>query len=576
MSGDDLVLRLSDETTADPTIFVKKDWVWLNDTSQGNYNGNQSVIDTSQLANSNKFLNYKEAYLTIPMLLTMATTAADAGVMPANLDYAIGLKNWFGQIIHSIMVSYNSTTIVQAQPWINFWNHFKLMTTLSWNDVAVMGPTIGFYPDDSLTFEYYSTAAAAGHGVCNNSNSPDTASDIITSDIASINNFKSGGGNKGFLTRQTYINYRPTGVPGAGTYAALQTENATRELWRSYAFNSISSTGQPGVHQIAITGVVYLKHLHSFFEMVPLLKGALLQITLQLNNTSVDINAHSDATPDPDATSITGVSNGFGGTCPFMLASRATDNGAEDMNGSNANHTVKMNLSVGNVCLNNTMVSITGVQSGPLGNQIMLHVPAYTFESTSLKAYLERPVKDVDYTDVFIKQTESVNAGQSFNILINNGIADMKSVLVIPFIRPDSGGFNYAQFQSPFDTAPATTAPLCQIANFNVLISGQPIFDLQQQYTFQEFCNQLYGARSVNSGLTDGLSSSLLNYMDFQYMYSYYYADLSRMPIEDKQIARSIAITGTNKSGKTLDLFVIVEYGCRIRINMFNGSRVSI
>ena len=61
------------------------------------------VKKTSQLSNSNKYMSYRESYLMIPMMLTLST--ANGVFTPATAatssDYAMGLKNWFGSIIHS-------------------------------------------------------------------------------------------------------------------------------------------------------------------------------------------------------------------------------------------------------------------------------------------------------------------------------------------------------------------------------------------------------------------------------------------------------------------------------------------
>jgi len=105
MSCDKLVFDLSQEIEGSPNVFVKKDFLNILDSMNQNYSGNQSVIDTSQLSNSNKFLSYREAYLEIPLLLTLSTTAPTANFVPATagIDGAkvVGLKSWFGQIIHS-------------------------------------------------------------------------------------------------------------------------------------------------------------------------------------------------------------------------------------------------------------------------------------------------------------------------------------------------------------------------------------------------------------------------------------------------------------------------------------------
>ena len=152
--SDKLVFDLANEVDDVPNVFVRKDWINILDNQNGNYNSNQSVIDTSQLSNSNKYMSYREAYCVVPLLITLTTTAG-GGMAPAtpatSADFAVGLKNWFGQIVHSLTLDFNGTTIIQQTPYINMWNSFKLMTSLSWQDVYDMGPSMGFYPDDPLS-----------------------------------------------------------------------------------------------------------------------------------------------------------------------------------------------------------------------------------------------------------------------------------------------------------------------------------------------------------------------------------------------------------------------------------------
>ncbi len=63
------------------------------------------------------------------------------------VDYAVGLKNWYGTLIHSFTLDYNGKPIIQQTSYAGLWNSIKLMTSLSVNDLMTQGPTIGFYPD---------------------------------------------------------------------------------------------------------------------------------------------------------------------------------------------------------------------------------------------------------------------------------------------------------------------------------------------------------------------------------------------------------------------------------------------
>jgi hypothetical protein len=290
MSGDSLVYEMSNQMEATPSIFLKKDSLAILDNQNANYQGGQVVIDTSQLSNSNKYMNYREAYLTMPLLLTL-TGASGVLFAPAtaatSADYAIGLKNWYGSVVHSLTLDYMGTTIIQQTPLCGLFNSFKLMTTLSYQDILSQGAEIGFYPDNSTSWSYSTAATTAGIGACNNSNSP--AFPVVNGAFANGDLY-----NEGFTKRQQYWNFDPAALTAPTTglaYSTLIGTSALNNLWKSYIFNKIDGTAAPtaGVFQVAITAVVKLKHLHSFFERIPLLKGVFFKLTLTLNQTSVSV-----------------------------------------------------------------------------------------------------------------------------------------------------------------------------------------------------------------------------------------------------------------------------------------------
>lgn len=583
MSCDKLVFDLSQEVEGSPSVFLKKDWINILDNQNGQYASNQSVIDTSQLSNSNKYMSYREAYLVMPMLLSVVSgTASATGFLPGasgtSADYAFGLKNWFGQMIHSFTLDYNGTTIVQQTPFINMWNSFKLMTTLSWGDIATIGSTIGFYPDDPLSWTFASAATAQGSGVCNNSNL--ASSGGTTGAITGVfNAFSSAAGNVGFLKRQQYINFDPGAAPvnSGTTYGALQAGGAaaSNTLWKSYILTKQNSDASlRGVFQMTIVATIYLKHIHSFFQQVPLLKGVFMKMTLNLNNTSVSFTQASAGA----VLTLGSVSNAVGGVCPLMIASAATNNGSAAVVGPAGNGTAVANLSVGGVCLDSAIVGLQGVATSTTRN-IILYCPAYTFNPSFESAYLSSPIKKIKYTDVYQYQITNVAANGTFNQLITNGIAGIKSVLVLPFYTGTAAntGMPIAipVWQSPFDPAGCgPTSPLCPITNFNVVVSGQNMLYNTQRYLFEEFNNQLLGVNAVNGGLTDGLTSGLISSLGFDMEYNYYYVDVSRMLPVEESVPKSVQIIGQNLSAKSVDYMVFIEYGCEVDIDILTGTRV--
>ena len=704
--SDKLVFDLAQEVEGSPTVFIRKDWINILDNQNQNYNNNQSIVDTSQLSNSNKYMSYREAYFLVPMTLTLQETEVNGTFDPTTTpsDYAVGLKNWFGQIIHSFTLDYNGTTVIQQTPYVNMWNSFKLMTSMSYGDIATQGCTIGFYPDDCQTWTWTPPPATAaqftltsqsafGQGISNNT-------DVITAsgakNIASqFNQYTSSAGNIGLLKRTSWINYDAcatnegdpllfsTTYPTA--YASLLTATECGQLWKSHIFNKVApAAAAKGTLQIGVTATIYLKHVHSFFNMCPLLKGVFMKMTMNLNNTSTGFQTGWNAAGTLPFLACTSVSNPIGGINPAMISACApsaikgvglttgivaansnaagssatlgyfqlTGSGAagvyaagdacfatggaalgdaplaksftpqtsangQSMSfvnstltyrnggtpllptaGANAIRSYRYNVSVGSRCLD---AQITNATENTMSKSIYLYIPSYAFNPVFEQAYLSSPVKQIKYTDIYQYQVLGVAGnGGVFNNLLTNGIANIKSVLILPFFSSQSsaaattGAYNADGdavtvslssnsgflngtpiFQSPFDPAgTGPTSPLALIKNFNIQVSGQNAIYNMEKYPFEQFNNQLYGANAVNGGLTDGITSGLIDRQAFDMEYSYYYVDVSRMLPVEQQVPKSIQILGTNSSTRYLDLYCFIEYGVEISIDALTGARV--
>jgi hypothetical protein len=560
MSGDSLVYDMASASEGSASIFVKKDWLNILDNQNGNYNGNQSVIDTSQLANSNKYMNYREAYIAAPLILTLTGDALIApNVAATSMDYSIGLKNWFGSIVHSLTLDLGGTTIVQQTPLCGLWNSFKLMTSLSWNDVATSGASIGFYPDNPLSFSFSAAATGEGIGTANNQNF--LASPVVT---GTHNSFDVA--NEGFLRRQQYINYDAVGLscPGGAAFSTFLTAGACASLYKSHVYTRVA--GATGVYQVAIMAMIQLKHLHSFFQNVPLLKGVFMKITLNLNQCEV-----VGATGAGSILSITSTNAPLGGVVPIMVASSRASNGSAAMV---ANATFRASLAVGRVT-SSAQLAVPGIQqNSPFTTSISLYVPSYTFNPVYEQAYLSSPVKRVVYTDIYQYEVPSVAAGGNFNNLITNGQAGIKSVLVLPFYTlAENAGT--APIQSIFDPAGCgPTSPLVLLNNFNVVVSGQNMIYNTQKYSYEEWMHQLSGCNAVNAGLTDGLTSGLISQLGFEMEYCYHWVNCSRMLPVEEPVPKSVSIIGQNQSARAIQLIVFVEFGVEVRIDVLSGNRV--
>jgi len=688
MSGDSLVYDMSNMTEGSPSVFVKRDWLNIQDQMNGNYGSNQIIIDTSALANSNKYMAYREAYLSIPMVLSVAapivSTVQITGTMAnsgANLTGAtvvstglqvttsqsasinnssftsspsitgpstlagiaitgagviafasaasapadgtvvtltvtlqsgytnffgpntaptaassriVGLKSWFGSMIHSLTLDYAGTTILQQTPWQSMWTQFGLLTTLGQSDLDMNASTIGFYPDTANGLQFNSAAGLNGEGALWN-----TFGSMLGAQSGQSCGI-TGSGNFGFAQRTLNTLIDPTALAGCGTssFSVLQTATQMGSLYRSmvnqYVANGSSAVGI--VYQIQAQ--IYLRHIHSFFSQVPLLKGVFFRLTLNINQPYVCIT--KGASTGANSLTVKSITSPLGGVVPILIGGSAgagvnlidstgsscfIPGQTQATQGNNASPTdLCVALNVGNTILNQTQLNLLGSNTQTQLNQsCFLYVPSYTFNPSFEESYLSRPTKAVVYTDIYQFTTSSVKSGAQFNFLLTNGISNIKSVLILPFFPNilTSGELGatstvgYPVYQSPFDCAGCgPTSPLTSIQNFNVVVAGQNMIYNTQQYNFEQFLNQLVGVNSINANLTDGLTSGLIDFKSFQQGYSYYYVNCSRMLPIDEAVPKSVSIQGTNVSQSSVQYLCFIEYGVQVSVDVLTGARV--
>ncbi len=617
MSADTLTFDMSQMAEGSPQIFVKKDWLNLQDQNNGNYGSNQLVLDTSQLANSNKYMDYRNAYLSVPLVMAISSVAPDAGATPAdfqsmltdsssNVIYSDGvqqslsLKNWFGSIIHSMLLDYAGTTIIQQTPLTSLWSVFTLTTSLSMADVETLGPTIGFYPDD-VNFARSETGSKGGVGTQNNRktvgqgaiNLPVGESEFSNAGIWARwskliqNSFTSASG-LGSLAGQGCTTGAAPGVQVGQSFADIQDVASMKALYRSYLIQQTStavggSTFFSLVYQIQ--AAIYLRHIHSFFSQVPLLKGVFFRLTLNLNQPVVEL-----ATAAADVLTCSAITSPLGGVVPLMIASNETNvSTSYGVDGSTAldiappnvlnlaaGMSARVTLNVGNKIVDPTQNSRCGSVTTSLNQSVFLYVPSFTFNPSFEQAYLSKPTKTIVYSDLYQYTTSVVNGGSAFNFLITNGISNIRSVLILPMESAMLGGPAGSQpYWSPFDSCGGgTVAPMAAINNFNVVVAGQNMIYNTQQYGFEQFQNQLYGVNQVNAGLTDGLTSGLIDFWKFQQMYGYYYVNCSRMLPVDEAVPKSVSIQGTNQTLIAMKYIVFIEYGVQVNVDVLTGARV--
>jgi len=446
------------------------------------------------------------------------------------------------------------------------YNGFQLMTSLSWDDVKTQGSTIGFYPDDALSASSNTADRATGSASATFNNQNLVQENAQT--VACLGNI----GNKGFSERLKYINFDATGkINGSANevdQSVFLSKASADSLYKNQVFNLVAGgLANSPVIQIQVMAIIKLRHLHNFFNHIPLCKGLQFRFIFNFNQHTQTVTNNATVI---QAEAV--VKSQYGGICPFMIASAAADNGA--VGTLAAAGTIRADLSIGRTCLDTQLAGYTGATSSALPQSVSLWVPSYVMHPSLESSYVSaNSSKRISYTDIYNFRITGISAGATFNTLVTSGIRGVRSVLVLPMFPAASNGNDTSEFQSAQSCCgSATTALLAQISQFNVQIGGVNQIQTNGRYEWEIFNNYVYGCNSVNGGHTDGLASGLIGQSDWARKYLYYYVDCNRGTDLERDTPKSVQIQGQNLSAKTVDYYVFVEFENSFNIDVGSGA----
>jgi hypothetical protein len=389
-----------------------------------------------------------------------------------------------------------------------------------------------------------------GLGECNNS-----ISKTSNAEFNPREGFQTNGVNKGRLQRMMSTSFDPTSTNNPIT-TYFQTAAQAAFEWKNYVYENAANRVTYNIFAVLPMSV-----LHDFFDKLPITRGLSVRLSLYLN-TGITINETISASQHLSITSSVMPRQ----TCPFMVSPISIDpNQGSGFNNSGGCTTVKYTLTVGN----------------DVGTSCRFYASMYNFTAEAEQLYIRNPERTILYNDIAQFIIPAVAPAASINTLITSGISRIRGLLMIPIVNQTSNGCNGLNaMQSPFSTCPATTFPYARISNFQIQISGRPVFATPIQYAFQFYNQNLRPELSINGGSlrSIGMSSGCISKTDFESGYGYYYVPLTHYENEaEDNTSKSIQILFQNNTvGITLDYLVYVYFEKQININLSNGSCLSV
>jgi len=336
--------------------------------------------------------------------------------------------------------------------------------------------------------------------------------------------------------------------------------------------------GIAGVYQIAASCTVYLRHLSSLFDSMPLVKGAYLTIVMQLNNSTVVVDKSAAS-----AMTILSSSNSVGGLCPLLIASTAATNGGACLNVVGAAHTVyTASVAVGSKIIEPAQLSVLGAVSSSMGTSITLNVPSYQMSSVYEQSYISDPIRAIPFTDFYQYTVSNIPIAGQINQRLTNGIAGLTRFTAFP-VFSSAAAVNtdlivgMPCIASPWD--PACTSgggsPLCYINNFQLQVAGANVLAQSERYNYEQYLTEFSAMGRVNGGLTDGVTSGLISEAAWGFA-PVYTVDLSRMNAAERTVPKSVVFQGTNMCATAAcDYYCFLEFeSTGLRVDILSGARV--
>jgi hypothetical protein len=548
---------------------------YINDQNSGVYSATQSLVqfDLSSLYNSSRWTNTNDMFVTIPIIMAIATAASGAAptVPPPLASWALAtLKSGYHHLISQADLQVDGKTVSETQPFLGTFTHVKLLSELSQNDLKSIGSVIGF--SDVL----------------------DTPSSVIWNSSLAVGDLTNGNG----LTNNNVF-----GSTTQTTANTNQNEGLCNEAVNKRALKVLDIT-KPGRNKITGTGNIYVdgEKLKSEYKSTYFVSGNIGYITDLAIIRLKDIF---------DCMNNIGIVKRFNGVLRLYVNTGSlhvtcNGNNANDTNTANPNYKFSVNTSTfNNVCpftINNlnTLGSGAGIafaqkkvavglfigKTLPTNNNgTNLGATSVSHPQTSCRLYYssiimepERALtysranqsKNVVFKNYYFNQISAVGALSNWSQLIQSGITNPYALIVIPYIGSGVTAMDgMSQYQSPFDTAPATGAPII-LENLQVTLGGQQVLNSPYNYGFETFVSQFSNCEALSSS-DFGVSCGIVNYEWWQ-ANRIYYVNLSRSTKADQITPRNIVLSFKNGSNVPIDVQVFTVYLDRIVLNVDTGA----
>ena len=575
------------------TPYVSKNWNFCNDINNSIYSGAQGLTlvqyNLSNIYNSSVLTNMSECYLIIPTVtcVRLTNTGTSAAVAPSVNAFAIAsLKTNTASIVHSIDLAVDGKTITQITPYSNLMFGFDMASKMSKSDLALKGKQLGF---SSCGLDNpYSMVYTGNFGANNSSN--------LAYGAQTNGNQSKGGATPGFANNQPYGNGNNMALAQVGTASQSQygpqnygtINNAIQERVLNTTFlgttannfgvtianaNTYNQEFKP-YSQIINNDIIYYDYLYinlgdisHICSNIGLVRSLNATLRIYLNTGMITVAK----TPVNTAYSLL-TYNGtttFTNTCPITINSLGltTNYSADPFTDITASFTIGRSSSYAITTAGGASVNFGANYSSQI-QATRFYYPSIVLDPLKMSDYLASQQSKTVLGRQFLYNTyNNIQVGASFSQLIQSGVRNITSIVILPLISQVVNGFS--DFTSPFSVTGGCGGNPLSLINLNVLVGGVQLRTSSLSYTWEDYIQEV-ALYNKSSSSEYGVESTIVTKEWWDN--NRFYVMNVRNTLDDALTPRNVVINFVNNNNVPIDVYFFIVYEDEWVLNCATGQ----
>lgn len=535
-SSDKEIFSSSVESFDNTVLFKNKKYTYITDNSAQNGSfTSQLQFDLGTLSSQSRHVSLKEAIIHFPIKVNITNTSGNAQTPTYCGNFATCLKNGFHNFINNCQLIVDGKTLQSQTDFENVAANFRILSTWDKNMEDKLGPTLGWARDEFSNTSDQTSNPMASVGL----------SQIAPSNYGvQMTNVASFAANGGVDKRMEIQNLTATdaGSLGAAIYSNAPASGVSTV---DAVGNGVPVPAGADAYCQFVMASVRLADICPAIKDAPLTRNirGYLYINYNAFKSKLITNA-SGAFVSLEHNALYGRTN----PCLWRLEDN-TDSQSFWPSKAAANEWTM-------TCEISGIASQSRTAAKPTVSYASLVCPYYecnpaldsVLSQRKTYRYLEK-----QFTEIII------DAESTTTNTISPGIANAKSILLVPFYSAINGKTGLTPWTSSQDTAPVTTGPLATLTDLQVMHGNIPIFNQPQQYTYDFFMQEI-ASLGLEGGQTNELGSGLFNQKMFEELYRYYYVNLSRGADTEDGASKSVIVQFKNATKLPMRVLAFVFY----------------